>query len=186
MRDAESLIEPMLIFRIVHKSYTKLTEAAQIAPNNPNHTDCKLLIQNNRDAAILICKQGVTGSIPVTSATFIGKNEDQLNRWQSVLPPFYHQQSVGRRFRRRFIALTIVVQSPPNANDLYRAGCYAGGLCVPSYAGRTSLPEDVIAEKLTGEYLNGVLEINALITVVASPRKIEIKTTAPTVKQVAA
>ena len=29
--------------------------------------DLKLLIPNNRDTATLICKQGVTGSIPVTS-----------------------------------------------------------------------------------------------------------------------
>jgi hypothetical protein len=29
-----------------------------------------LLIPNDRDAATLICKQGVTGSIPVTSTNF--------------------------------------------------------------------------------------------------------------------
>jgi HSP20 family protein len=49
-----------------------------------------------------------------------------------------------------------------------------------------TLPEGVIAEKLTAEYVNGVLEIAAPITVAALPRKIEIKTTAPSVKQVAA
>ena len=49
-----------------------------------------------------------------------------------------------------------------------------------------TLPEGVIAEKLTAEYVNGVLEITAPITVAALPRKIEIKTTAPSVKQVAA
>jgi HSP20 family protein len=49
-----------------------------------------------------------------------------------------------------------------------------------------TLPEGVIAEKLTAEYVNGVLEIKAPITVAALPRKIEIKTTAPSVKQVAA
>lgn len=46
--------------------------------------------------------------------------------------------------------------------------------------------EGVIVEKLTVEYANGVLEITAPITVAALPRKIEIKTTAPSVKQVAA
>lgn len=49
-----------------------------------------------------------------------------------------------------------------------------------------TLPEGVIAEKLTAEYVNGVLEITAPIAVAALPRKIEIKTTAPSVKQVAA
>ena len=49
-----------------------------------------------------------------------------------------------------------------------------------------TLPEGVIAEKLTAEYVNGVLEITAPITVAALPRKIEIHTTAPAVKQVAA
>lgn len=49
-----------------------------------------------------------------------------------------------------------------------------------------TLPEGVIVEKLTAEYVNGVLEITAPITVAALPRKIEIKTTAPFVKQIAA
>ena len=49
-----------------------------------------------------------------------------------------------------------------------------------------TLPEGVVVEKLTAEYVNGVLEITAPITVAALPRKIEIQTTAPTVKQVAA
>ena len=49
-----------------------------------------------------------------------------------------------------------------------------------------TLPEGVIVEKLTAEYVNGVLEITAPITVAALPRKIEIKTTAPSVKQIAA
>jgi len=44
----------------------------------------------------------------------------------------------------------------------------------------------VIVEKLTAEYVNGVLEIAAPIAVAALPRKIEIKTTAPFVKQIAA
>jgi HSP20 family protein len=49
-----------------------------------------------------------------------------------------------------------------------------------------TLPEGVNAEKLAAEYVNGVLEITAPITVAALPRKIEIKTEAPAVKQVAA
>ena len=49
-----------------------------------------------------------------------------------------------------------------------------------------TLPEGVIVEKLTAEYVNGVLEITAPIAVAAMARKIEIKTTAPPVKQIAA
>ena len=49
-----------------------------------------------------------------------------------------------------------------------------------------TLPEGVNVEKLTAEYVNGVLEITAPIAVAALPRKIEIKTTAPFVKQIAA
>jgi HSP20 family molecular chaperone IbpA len=49
-----------------------------------------------------------------------------------------------------------------------------------------TLPEGVNVEKLTAEYINGVLEITAPIAVAALPRKIEIKTTAPFVKQIAA
>jgi HSP20 family protein len=49
-----------------------------------------------------------------------------------------------------------------------------------------TLPEGVIVEKLTAEYLNGVLEITAPIAVAALPRKIEIKTTAPALKHFAA
>ncbi|HUA00957.1 MAG TPA: Hsp20/alpha crystallin family protein [Candidatus Aquilonibacter sp.] len=42
-----------------------------------------------------------------------------------------------------------------------------------------TLPEGVIAEKLTAEYANGVLEITAPIAAAALPRKIEVKTFAP-------
>ena len=49
-----------------------------------------------------------------------------------------------------------------------------------------ALPEGVVFEKLTAEYANGVLEITAPMAVAALPRKIEIKTTAPFVKQVTA
>jgi HSP20 family protein len=48
------------------------------------------------------------------------------------------------------------------------------------------LPEGVLVEKLAAEYVNGVLEITAPIAAAALPRKIEVKTTAPAVKQVAA
>jgi HSP20 family protein len=48
------------------------------------------------------------------------------------------------------------------------------------------LPESVNAEKLMAEYANGVLEITAPIAVAALPRKIEIKTTVPLTKQIAA
>jgi HSP20 family protein len=49
-----------------------------------------------------------------------------------------------------------------------------------------ALPEGVNVEKLTAEYVNGVLEITAPVAAAALPRKIEIKTTAPFPKQIAA
>jgi HSP20 family protein len=49
-----------------------------------------------------------------------------------------------------------------------------------------TLPEGVLTEKLSAEYVNGVLEITAPVAVAALPRKIEIKTTAPMAKQIAA
>jgi HSP20 family protein len=48
------------------------------------------------------------------------------------------------------------------------------------------LPEGVNTEKLTAEYVNGVLEITAPVAAAALPRKIEIKTTTPFAKQIAA
>ncbi len=48
-----------------------------------------------------------------------------------------------------------------------------------------TLPEGVNVEKLTAEYVNGVLEITAPVAAAALPRKIEIKT-APFAKQIAA
>jgi len=48
------------------------------------------------------------------------------------------------------------------------------------------LPEGVLAEKLTAEYTNGVLEITAPVAAVALPRKIEIKSFVPVTKQIAA
>ena len=47
------------------------------------------------------------------------------------------------------------------------------------------LPEGVNTEKITAEFVNGVLEITAPVAAVALPRKIEIKVT-PYVKQIAA
>jgi HSP20 family protein len=48
-----------------------------------------------------------------------------------------------------------------------------------------TLPEGVNVEKLTAEYVNGVLEITAPVAAAVLPRKIEVKT-APFVKQIAA
>jgi HSP20 family protein len=48
-----------------------------------------------------------------------------------------------------------------------------------------TLPEGVLADKLTAEYLNGILEINAPVTVAAMPRRVEIKVV-PISKQIAA
>src|SRR5215471_965011 len=48
------------------------------------------------------------------------------------------------------------------------------------------LPEGVLAEKLAAEYTNGVLEITAPVAVMALPRKIEIKSSVPFTKQIAA
>jgi HSP20 family protein len=48
------------------------------------------------------------------------------------------------------------------------------------------LPEGANTEKLTAEYVNGVLEIAAPVAVAALPRKIEVKTAAPMSKQIAA
>jgi HSP20 family protein len=47
------------------------------------------------------------------------------------------------------------------------------------------LPESVVAEKLTAEYRNGVLEITAPVALAALPRRIEIKDF-PLVKKVTA
>ncbi len=48
------------------------------------------------------------------------------------------------------------------------------------------LPEGVNTEKINAEFVNGVLEITAPVAAVALPRKIEIKTTVPLTKQMAA
>jgi len=47
------------------------------------------------------------------------------------------------------------------------------------------LPEGVNTEKMSAEFVNGVLEITAPVAAIALPRKIEIKT-APFTKQIAA
>ena len=47
------------------------------------------------------------------------------------------------------------------------------------------LPEGVLAEKLTAEYQNGMLEITAPVAVAALPRKVEIKVV-PISRQIAA
>jgi len=48
------------------------------------------------------------------------------------------------------------------------------------------LPEGVVVDKLVAEYINGVLEITAPVAIAALPRKIEVKTVTPMVKQIAA
>jgi HSP20 family protein len=48
------------------------------------------------------------------------------------------------------------------------------------------LPEGVLAERLTAEFVNGVLEITAPLAAAALPRKIEIKPSLPFTKQIAA
>jgi HSP20 family protein len=48
------------------------------------------------------------------------------------------------------------------------------------------LPEGVITEKLQAEYVNGVMEITAPIAAEILPRKIEVKTSVPLSRQIAA
>jgi HSP20 family protein len=48
------------------------------------------------------------------------------------------------------------------------------------------LPEGVVTEKLTAEFTNGVLELTAPVASVALPRKVEIKSSVPFTKQIAA
>lgn len=48
------------------------------------------------------------------------------------------------------------------------------------------LPEGVLAEKLTAEFVNGVLEITAPLAAAALPRKIEVKPSVAFSKQIAA
>lgn len=54
-----------------------------------------------------------------------------------------------------------------------------------SFERTLTLPEGVMADKLTAEYHNGMLEIRAPVAVAALPRRVEIKV-APISKQVAA
>lgn len=49
-----------------------------------------------------------------------------------------------------------------------------------------TLPEGVNVEKLTAEYVNGVLEITAPVAAAALPRKIEVKGAVPMTQQIAA
>lgn len=51
---------------------------------------------------------------------------------------------------------------------------------------RLPLPAGVVAEKLTAEFANGVLEVIAPLVAVALPRKVEIKPAVPFTKQIAA
>jgi HSP20 family molecular chaperone IbpA len=54
-----------------------------------------------------------------------------------------------------------------------------------SFERTLTLPEGVMAEKLTAEYQNGMLEITAPVAMAALPRKVEIKVV-PFAKQIAA
>ncbi|MFZ0211593.1 MAG: Hsp20/alpha crystallin family protein [Candidatus Acidiferrales bacterium] len=54
-----------------------------------------------------------------------------------------------------------------------------------SFERALTLPEGVMADRLTAEYHNGMLEISAPVAVAALPRKVEIKVV-PISKQVAA
>jgi len=49
-----------------------------------------------------------------------------------------------------------------------------------------TMPEGVNTEKLSAEFVNGVLEITAPVAAAALPRKIEVKTATPLAKQMAA
>ena len=48
------------------------------------------------------------------------------------------------------------------------------------------LPEGLNVEKLEAQYINGVLEITAPLVAAVLPRKIEVKTGVPQLKQAAA
>ena len=66
------------------------------------------------------------------------------------------------------------------------AELFEGGITYGVFERTLTLPEGVNVEKLMAEYVNGVLEITAPVATAALPRKIEIKTTAPLTKQIAA
>ncbi len=66
------------------------------------------------------------------------------------------------------------------------AEIYAEEITYGVFERTIALPEGVSVEKLTAEYVNGVLEITAPVAAAALPRKIEIKTVAPLTKQIAA
>jgi HSP20 family protein len=61
-----------------------------------------------------------------------------------------------------------------------------GEVVYGSFERTFTLPEGVQAERLNAEYVNGVLEITAPVAAAALPRKIEIRTAQPLIKQVAA
>ena len=72
------------------------------------------------------------------------------------------------------------------ANRTKEAKFFEEEIAYGAFERAVTLPEGVNVEKLTAEYVNGVLEITAPVAAAALPRKIEVKTAAPQVKQIAA
>jgi HSP20 family protein len=66
------------------------------------------------------------------------------------------------------------------------AELFEGEIAYGAFERTFTLPEGVNADKLMAEYVNGVLEITAPVAAAALPCKIEIKTTVPLTKQIAA
>ena len=71
-------------------------------------------------------------------------------------------------------------------NRVKEAELFEGEITYGVFERTFTLPEGVNVEKLMAEYVNGVLEITAPVAAAALPRKIEIKTTVPLTKQIAA
>jgi HSP20 family protein len=61
-----------------------------------------------------------------------------------------------------------------------------GEVVYGSFERTFTLPEGVVVDKLNAEYVNGVLEITAPVAAAALPRRIEIRTAQPLIKQAAA
>jgi HSP20 family protein len=66
------------------------------------------------------------------------------------------------------------------------AELFEGEIAYGAFERTFTLPEGVNVEKLMAEYVNGVLEITAPVAAAALPRKIEVRTTVPLTKQIAA
>jgi Molecular chaperone (small heat shock protein) len=66
------------------------------------------------------------------------------------------------------------------------AELFEGEITYGAFERTLNLPEGVNVEKLMAEYVNGVLEITAPVATAALPRKIEVMTTVPLTKRIAA